>query len=160
MFQRRQMATQQKVFQEAAKKIRNAQAILITAGYGIGVDSGLPDFRGNGFWTTFPPLKSRNLRFPQMANPVWFVDDPELAWGFYAYRMNLYRNTVPHQGFAILKQWIDSKPMGGFVFTSNVDGQFQKAGFSDNNIVETHGNIHHIQCRDPRSCPANPSVIT
>ena len=35
---------------------------------------------------------------------------------------------------------------GSFVFTSNVDGQFQKAGFSVDRILECHGSIHHLQC--------------
>ena len=36
-------------------------------------------------------------------------------------------------------------PYGGFVFTSNVDGQFQKAGYHEERIVECHGSIHHLQ---------------
>ena len=36
-----------------------------------------------------------------------------------------------------------------FVFTSNVDGQFQKGGFSDSKIEECHGSIHHFQCTTP-----------
>jgi NAD-dependent SIR2 family protein deacetylase len=39
---------------------------------------------------------------------------------------------------------------GAFVFTSNVDGHFQKAGFADNRILECHGSIHFLQCS--RSC--------
>ena len=39
----RQLAT--KDILKAANVIRNAQAIIITAGAGMGVDSGLPDFR-------------------------------------------------------------------------------------------------------------------
>ena len=35
------------VYKLAAKAIKNSHALLITAGAGIGVDSGLPDFRGN-----------------------------------------------------------------------------------------------------------------
>ncbi len=31
-------------------------------------------------------------------------------------------------------------------FTSNVDGQFQKAGFAEDRIYECHGSIHHLQC--------------
>lgn len=31
------------------------------------------------------------------------------------------------------------------MFTSNVDGQFQKAGFDSDRIVECHGSIHHLQ---------------
>ncbi|MEE2902149.1 MAG: Sir2 family NAD-dependent protein deacetylase, partial [Myxococcota bacterium] len=36
-----------------------------------------------------------------------------------------------------------------FVFTSNVDGQFQKAGFNEDKIHECHGSIHHLQCTQP-----------
>jgi NAD-dependent SIR2 family protein deacetylase len=32
------------------------------------------------------------------------------------------------------------------IFTSNVDGQFQRAGFGDASITECHGSIHHLQC--------------
>jgi NAD-dependent SIR2 family protein deacetylase len=38
-----------------------------------------------------------------------------------------------------------------FIFTSNVDGQFQKAGFDENKIVEIHGSIHYLQCVEPCS---------
>ena len=41
----------------AAEAIREADALLILAGAGMGVDSGLPDFRGSeGFWCAYPPL--------------------------------------------------------------------------------------------------------
>ena len=72
----------------------------------------------------------------------------ELAWGFYGHRLKLYRDTVPHEGFAILRRWADRMPRGAFVFTSNVDGQFQKAGFSEDQIHECHGSIHTLQCLD------------
>jgi NAD-dependent SIR2 family protein deacetylase len=39
-------------------------------------------------------------------------------------------------------------PEGVSVFTSNVDGQFQKAGFSSKRVHECHGSIHHLQCLD------------
>jgi len=44
---------------------------------------------------------------------------------------------------------IENKPGGYFVSTSNVDGQFQKAGFDEKRIVEVHGSIHHLQCSQP-----------
>ena len=34
---------------------------------------------------------------------------------------------------------------GYFVFTSNVDGHFQKAGFPENRVVECHGSINYLQ---------------
>jgi NAD-dependent SIR2 family protein deacetylase len=131
----------------AQESIENADAILITAGAGLGVDSGLPDFRGNnGFWREYPPLKDLGLEFHDIANPKWFTKDPEMAWGFYGHRLNLYRNTQPHRGFSILKSLTEFKNDNYFIFTSNVDGQFQKAGFKDNKIMEVHGSIHYNQC--------------
>jgi NAD-dependent SIR2 family protein deacetylase len=133
--------------QEAAAAIRGAEALFIGAGAGMGVDSGLPDFRGNeGFWKAYPPFAERGLSFVDMANPDWFHSDPALAWGFYGHRLGLYRGTEPHDGFALLAAWAADKPKGAFVFTSNVDGQFQKAGFAPDRVAECHGSIHHLQC--------------
>ena len=134
----------------AAAAIAEADALLITAGAGIGVDSGLPDFRGDeGFWRAYPPIARLGISFVDMANPLWFRRDPELAWGFYGHRLGLYRRTVPHRGFAILKSWAQRMERGFFIFTSNVDGQFQTAGFDRVRIVECHGSIGHLQCTAP-----------
>src|ERR1041384_5621306 len=90
----------------AAAAIRSADAILIGAGAGMGVDSGLPDFRGpEGFWRAYPPYQKRRLGCEDLAKPRWFDDDPALAWGFYGHRLNLYRKTKPHAGFAVLHRW-------------------------------------------------------
>jgi NAD-dependent SIR2 family protein deacetylase len=130
----------------AAEAVANADALLIGAGAGMGVDSGLPDFRGDhGFWKAYPPLEKLGIRFVEMANPRWFHSDPSLAWGFYGHRLNLYRATEPHGGFEILRRWGEGMRRGCFVFTSNVDGQFQAAGYRGN-VLECHGSIHHLQC--------------
>ncbi len=135
------------IIQRAAEQIAGATALLITAGAGMGVDSGLPDFRGpEGFWRAYPAYRSLGLRFEDAANPSWFERDPALAWGFYGHRSNLYRTTSPHQGFAILRRWAARMPAGSFVFTSNVDGQFQRAGFAEAAIHECHGAISWLQC--------------
>lgn len=140
------------LIKQAAARIREADALLICAGAGMGVDSGLPDFRGDqGFWKAYPPLAKLGYSFIEMANPQWFERDPHLAWGFYGHRLNLYRKTVPHKGFDILLRWGMEKLGGYFVFTSNVDGQFQKAGFAEDWINECHGSIHYMQCSYPCS---------
>ncbi|GAA4290994.1 NAD-dependent deacetylase [Actinokineospora soli] len=133
-----------KELDDAAELIAGADAVLVCAGAGMGVDSGLPDFRGDaGFWAAYPPYQRLGLRFVELADPVHFAADPELAWGFYGHRLALYRATTPHVGFDVLREW------GARVFTSNVDGQFQKAGFTD--VAEVHGSIHHLQCLGPCS---------
>lgn len=128
----------------------DAEALVIAAGAGMGVDSGLPDFRGTeGFWRAYPAVARLGLRFEQMANPTWFHRDPHLAWAFYGHRLNLYRTTLPHDGFTLLRHWSERLPHGAFVFTSNVDGQFQRAGFDPARLVECHGSLHHVQCSRP-----------
>jgi NAD-dependent SIR2 family protein deacetylase len=145
----------------AAAAVASADALVIGAGAGMGVDSGLPDFRGTqGFWRAYPAYEKLGLDFASMANPRWFTTDPAFAWGFYGHRLELYRKTVPHEGFAILKRWGERMKHGAFVLTSNVDGQFQKAGFAEDRVVEIHGSIHFVQCLDCfRVTPADPHRV-
>lgn len=131
----------------AARAVGAADALLVTAGAGMGVDSGLPDFRGDeGFWRAYPPYAKLGLSFSELADPRWFATDPELAWGFYGHRLGLYRRTVPHEGFAVLRRIAAAMPKSARVFTSNVDGQFQRAGFGETDVVECHGAIDFVQC--------------
>jgi len=135
------------IINKAAEAISSADCLLIIAGAGMGVDSGLPDFRGNkGFWKVHPHFKKEGLSFQDLASPHWFFNDPKRAWGFYGHRHQLYKNTVPHDGFHILKKWCLSKATESFVYTSNVDGHFQKAGFSEQMVYECHGSINYFQC--------------
>ncbi|MDO9333219.1 MAG: Sir2 family NAD-dependent protein deacetylase [Dehalococcoidales bacterium] len=133
----------------AAELIAESDALIITSGAGIGIDSGLPDFRGeNGFWNAYPALGNLGINFTQIANPKAFQQHPELAWGFYGHRLQLYRDTVPHEGFQRLLKLAEQMPLGLRHFTSNVDGQFQKAGFKPEHATQCHGSIHMLQCMD------------
>lgn len=148
---------------ELVRAVQNAEALLVTAGAGMGVDSGLPDFRGReGFWKAYPVAARLGLDFTDLANPARFESQPRLAWAFYGHRFHLYRHTPPHAGFELLRDWANALPQGGFVFTSNVDGQFQRAGFAPDRIVECHGSIHHLQCTFPcteQVWAADPATI-
>jgi len=136
----------------ASSHIKEADALVISTGAGMGVDSGLPDFRGNeGFWNEYPPIKKLGISFSEMANPQWFYSKPKLAWAFYGHRLNLYRSTEPHKGYQILLDIAKRKKGEYFAFTSNVDGHFQKAGYDEKKVVECHGSINHFQCTEPCS---------
>ena len=126
---------------------KGVDALIFSAGAGMGVDSGFPDFRGNtGMWQAYPELGKQKINFTSIANPNAFKKNPRLAWGFYGHRLNLYRHIEPHNGFHLLKKLSQKLALPYFIFTSNVDGQFQKAGFDDQYIYECHGSIHHLQC--------------
>ncbi len=137
-------------YKKAAEIIQNADALIFTAGAGMGVDSGLPDFRGNkGFWNEYPAISNLGISFAEMANPYWFKENPKLAWAFYGHRYHLYKKTKAHKGFDKLLAWAKQKKGGYFVFTSNVDGHFRQAGFEEHCIEEVHGSINHLQCSIP-----------
>ena len=140
----------QEVIDQAANFIAQADALLVTAGAGMSVDSGLPDFRSvDGFWRQYPALRPLGLSFEQIAQPHWFNYAPAMAWAWYGHRQELYRAAEPHRGYQHLKTWGDAMPAGYFVVTSNVDSQFQKASFSPIRILEIHGNIFQLQCTVP-----------
>lgn len=142
----------------AAELIDQADALVVAAGAGMGVDSGLPDFRGDsGFWRAYPALGASGLKFTEVASPATFRRDPALAWGFYGHRLALYRRTVPHEGFAILRRWGERMEHGLSVYTSNVDGQFQRAGYAAERIHECHGAIGRLQCTRPCSLATWPA---
>jgi NAD-dependent SIR2 family protein deacetylase len=139
--------TPERALDRAAVALSDAAGVLVCAGAGMGVDSGLPDFRGDeGFWRAYPPMRHLGISFTDMANPGWFSRDPGLAWGFYGHRLHLYRDTIPHAGFGVLQRIAPQAERR--VFTSNVDGQFQRAGFDPDAVCEVHGSIHHLQAHE------------
>jgi NAD-dependent SIR2 family protein deacetylase len=138
------------IVRRVADLIANAEALLITAGAGMSVASGLPDFRSaQGFWRAYLPLEKLGLSFEEMAQPQWFAENPKMAWAWYGHRQQLYRETKPHAGYQLLREWGQAMPAGSFVLTSNVDGHFFFADFPAQRIVERHGDIHRYQCTTP-----------
>ena len=88
----------------AVELIQKADGILITAGAGMSVDSGLPDFRSvGGFWNAYPMFREHNINFEDIATPLAYQRNPDLAYWFYGHRLVQYRNAVPHEGYQILK---------------------------------------------------------
>jgi NAD-dependent SIR2 family protein deacetylase len=128
-----------------------AEGIVILAGAGMSVDSGLPDFRGKqGMWT------QAQSDFISLASEKGFSQDPVLVWNFYIKRMIAYAHTAPHAGYELLLKQLTQDKKPHFVVTSNVDGHFQKAGYPSDLIHEIHGSLAHAQCA--RMCTSD--VVT
>lgn len=118
-----------------------ADGIVILAGAGMSVDSGLPDFRGKtGMWT------QAQEDFITLASAKGFASDPLRVWNFYINRILQYAHTEPHQGYSDLLKLIHAHDKDVFVVTSNVDGHFQKAGYPVHAVHEIHGSLQHAQC--------------
>lgn len=136
--------------QRAADWIRNADGIVIAAGAGMSVDSGLPDFRGTGgLWTSLLPRGMTERDVDLLTLGDCFIEKPTEAWKFYGRALQVCRRTTPHAGYTLLRRWADRTTQGAFVFTSNVDGHFQAAGYDEMRIVECHGTINFLQCVEP-----------
>lgn len=141
------MKYKQETISAIKEYIQQADAILIATGAGMGVDSGLPDFRGKeGFWKAYPFFEKLDIDFMNAASAQGFFSNPDVAWAFYGHRLDMYRKTKLHPGFNMLLDLVKAKNNNYFVYTSNVDGYFQKSGFDADRICEVHGSIHHLQC--------------
>ncbi len=134
------------LFQQAKQIIQDADVLLITAGAGMGVDSGLPDFRGNeGLWRAYPLLKKQQFSFAKIATEKGLQQFPKLAWALFGHMFDLFNATRPHEGFKILLETAQKKK-DYFVVTSNIDSHFQKAGFDAQRIYEIHGRLNTFEC--------------
>lgn len=140
----------------SADILNSSDALLIVAGAGMGIDSGLPDYRGpNGLWNTWHPARELNMTYEQLSTHENFLENPELAWGFQTYLTRLYNELDPHQGYYNLlniAQEIFNENY--FVITSNVDSQFLKSGFDSEKLYEVHGTKRLWQCID-KKCNKN-----
>ncbi|MGR5555759.1 SIR2 family NAD-dependent protein deacylase [Vibrio fortis] len=146
---------------ERLRKIVNgAESLLVFSGAGMsactlrpdhelrqGSGKYIPTFRDkSGFYSEFPFLVGLDLDFTDVASPWAFEEQPNLAAGFYGLRLNMYRDSTPHEGYDLLREFGDTLPSDTWCITSNVDGHFQKAGFKNN--YEVHGNIYDWRCTD------------
>ena len=120
--------------------VENSDGIVILAGAGMGVDAGIPDFRGkDGIWNF------EHDTFMRFATADSFEKTPLDAWNFYITRLICYKDTPPHQGYYDLLK-LQTQDRDVFAVTSNVDGHFLKAGYDENKIFEIHGDLRHVQC--------------
>lgn len=128
--------TQQHI-EKIANAIRNADGVVITAGAGMGVDAGIPDFRGkSGLWT------AEKDNFMKFSDGSAWEERPLEAWNFYISRLIKYSKLEPHRGYYDLQKIHHDT----FVVTSNVDGHFKRSGWDQKKIYEIHGNLEWIQC--------------
>ncbi len=152
------MSEEEDVFKKAARLLKEADAIILTNGAGLGVDSGLGTFRGrhqqDGGWGPF----ARDEETPySMSKPHRFDEDPHLAWGYNFSRHLDFEVAQPHAGYHIMLDMCASKPRGFAIFTSNIDSHWSRAiethvptGAKPQAMVEYHGSMRWMQCH--RNC--------
>ena len=132
--------------EKAIDEIKNADAILIHAGAGMSVDTGIPPYRGKfGIYENNIIIDGKTLKISDLTGYHFFMNNPEMSWAYHGSRIKKYKNMIPHKGFDILKNIVNKKNNNYYIFTTNVDNQFIKAGFDTNKIMEAHGSLFNYQ---------------
>ncbi len=121
--------------------------VVVLVGAGLSTASGIPDYRSEtGTWKMFDPDEFTIDKF---------LEDPARFWDR---RIELHEklnlmDAQPNEGHKILAHAARSGKVSRII-TQNVDGLHQKAGTSDEHLIEVHGNAANCVCLDcDERCP-------
>jgi len=91
---------------EVAESLRRADVLLLCAGAGFSADSGLPIYQDIANVKAYQDL---GYKYHDICRPEWLSHDPEIFYGFWGTCFNDYRQTQPHEGYAIIRKWRDAR---------------------------------------------------
>ena len=136
---------------QVTELLAEADSILIGAGAGLSAAAGLNYLDGELFKKWFPVLAKRGLQTIGEAITTYWRPDDENRRAFWAYWANhiqkIRYEADPGAVYLNLRQLVDGKKH--FVITTNVDGQFVKAGFAPEIIFGPQGDYGYFQCEIP-----------
>ena len=130
--------------EEAARKLAGADAVVIGAGAGLSAAAGL-DYSGPEFRKEFADYIAK-YGFPDLYSSSFYeFPTEEERWARWARHID-YARFRPG-AFPLYKELYELvKSRRYFVITTNVDGQFRKAGFDPDKIFEVQGDYGLMQC--------------
>jgi len=145
---------------DAKQLLSDCDALLIIAGAGMSVDSGIFTYRGsNGIWNRSIQIGNEVFQYDEISSLNMWKTFPALAWGFKANFYSIMCNSQPHEGYyKLLDYVINQKNNNYFICTSNIDNYFERAGFDKNKIYEVHGTMKSLQCMD-KKCSIRNGII-
>ena len=115
----------------------------------MSADSNIPTFRDKeGYWNNFPPFKEKKLEAQDLASPWAFRNELPHAWAFYEWRRRNADENKPHDGYAVINQWIKNQFEEAFLHTTNTDGYHLRSGVPADKVKEVHGSMWRLQCLD------------
>ena len=136
---------------QAVRMIEEADAVLIGAGSGLSAAAGL-QYSGSRFTDNFSEfIEKYGSEYMQDMYSAGFYpfSTEEEKWGYWS--KHSYMNRIEPEGLPLYdKIYKMVREKDHFVLTTNVDHQFWKAGFADENIFATQGDYGLIQCE--RGC--------
>ncbi len=134
--------------ERAKKSICDAEYVLIGAGAGLSTAGGF-EYSGEKFDKYFKDFEEK-YGFKDMYSGGFYpykTDEERWAyWSRYVY-INRYLETTPNKAYSKLFELVKNKDY--FVITTNVDHQFQIAGFDKEKLFYTQGDYGLFQCSVP-----------
>ena len=129
------------------KEIQTADAIVIGAGAGLSTAAGFT-YSGERFEKYFSDFEAK-YGFHDMYSGGFFpFETPEEQWAYWS--RNIYINRYMDVDNGTYKRLFELvKDKDYFVLTTNVDHQFQKAGFDKHRLFYTQGDYGLWQCSEP-----------
>jgi NAD-dependent SIR2 family protein deacetylase len=130
--------------EKAAKSIHNAEKLVIGAGAGLSAAAGI-EYDGKRFSKNFKPFIEKYGMKDLYTSSFYPFRTQEEKWAYWAKHisLNLFETPVK-QLYTSLMEFVSSKDY--FVITTNVEGQFRKAGVEETRFFEVQGNYGYFQC--------------
>ena len=130
------------------KEIETADAIIIGAGAGLSTSAGLT-YSGERFMRYFSDFAAKFGIEDMYSGGFYPFPDSETRWAWWA--RHIYYNRYIDAPKPVYKDLLDLvKDKDYFVITTNVDHQFQKAGFGKTRLFYTQGDYGLFQIVDGR----------
>lgn len=130
--------------EQAKKKLQEADYILVGGGAGLSDAAGI-HFSGERFESHFQPFIQKYGFTDLYSSGFYPFETEEERWAYWAKHISLNRyETGSTKLYEDLYKLLGSKQV--FVLSTNVESQFEKAGFPANKVFEIQGNYGYIQC--------------
>lgn len=128
-------------------KLNSADAVIIGAGAGLSTSAGLT-YSGERFYKYFSDFADKYGITDMYSGGFYPFPSQEIFWAWWS--RHIYYNRyidAPEPVYDNLLQLVKDKNY--FVLTTNVDHQFQKAGFDKERLFYTQGDYGLLQCSVP-----------
>ena len=151
MFSRTQTRQSTQSFSEQLERLRNAlqdcYAVIIGAGAGLSTAAGFI-YDGERFEKNFSDFEQKYGFHDMYSGGFYPYDSLEEHWAYWSRYILLNRyQDAPKPVYKDLLTLVKDKDY--FVLTTNVDHQFQKAGFDKKRLFYTQGDYGLFQCSEP-----------
>lgn len=151
MFLKKQTIKSTSSCSEQIKKLKQAideaEAIVIGAGAGLSASGGIA-YTGDRFHKNFADFIAK-YHFADMYSATFYpYHSLEEYWAYMSRHIDINRYSAP-VGFPLLELLRMMEGKDYFVITTNVDHQFQKAGFDKHKLFYTQGDYGLWQCSVP-----------